>query len=147
VETIFGLGSLLVLPFWALMIALPRRRWIERIARSPWIAAPPALLYAALVFPRLGVTGSFGSAVAVAALLGRVEGATVAWLHFLAFDLLVRRWVFLDARERGISSLFLAPVLLLTFLLGPLGFLLYLVARAVSGARDARPTGSSGAAP
>ncbi len=136
-ETIFGLGSLLVLPFWALMIALPRWRWTERIVRSPWIAAPPALLYAALVLPRLGVSGSFGSAADVAALLGTVEGATVAWLHFLAFDLLVGRWVFLDAHDRGVHPLLVAPILLLTFLLGPVGFVLYLLARAVAARRAA----------
>jgi hypothetical protein len=43
----------------------------------------------------------------------------------------VGRWIFLDARERGIPHLVTAPVLVLTILLGPLGMLAHLVARAV----------------
>jgi len=65
----------------------------------------------------------------VAALLGVPAGATVAWLHFLAFDLFVGRWIYLDGRERGITSWVMAPVLFLTLMLGPCGFLLYLIAR------------------
>jgi hypothetical protein len=30
------------------------------------------------------------------------------FLHFLAFDLFVGRWVYLDSRERGISALLMA---------------------------------------
>ena len=41
------------------------------------------------------------------------------------------RWEYLDARERGVSHWLLAPCLLLTLLLGPLGLLSYLGARRV----------------
>ena len=44
----------------------------------------------------------------------------------IAFDLFVGRWACLDSRERGIPALVMAPVLLLTILLGPLGLLVYL---------------------
>ena len=53
-ETIFSLSSLLVLPFWLLMIALPHWRWTRRIVQSPLIAAGPAALYLILALPRLG---------------------------------------------------------------------------------------------
>jgi hypothetical protein len=52
-DLLFSIGNLLVLPFWTLMILLPRWSWTERILRSPLVAAPPALLYAALVLPQL----------------------------------------------------------------------------------------------
>jgi hypothetical protein len=129
-EMVFQLSSLLVAPFWLLMIVLPCWRWTERIVGSPWIAAAPAVLYAAFVLPRAGeILESFDSVVSVAALIGTVDGATIAWLHFLAFDLFVGRWIYLDSRQNGVHPLVTSPLLALTFLLGPLGFLGYLLAR------------------
>lgn len=107
---------------------------------SPWVSAAPAALYAALVLPQLGAilpVVSGGSLTNVAALLGTEFGATVAWAHFLAFDLFVGRWAYLDSRERGINPFLMAPVLLFTFMLGPVGFLVYLGVRAVAGLRPA----------
>lgn len=134
-EAIFSLSSLLVMPFWALMILLPRWRWTHRILGSPLVILPPALLYGALVLPRLAkvfTAVSSPTLAGIATLLSTPAGATIAWAHFLAFDLFVGRWIYLDGRERGISALLMAPVLFLTLMLGPLGFLLYLVLRDVA---------------
>src|SRR5712692_87370 len=133
-STIFRLSSLLVLPFWGLMILLPRWRWTTRILRSRFVIAALAALYAALALPRLadiwpGV--SRPTLDGVAALLGSPAGATIAWIHFLAFDLFVGRWIYLDSQERRVSAWLVAPVLLLTLMLGPAGFLFHLVVRSV----------------
>jgi len=137
-ETIFSLSSLLVMPFWLMMIALPHWRWTRRAIESPLISAAPALLYLALALPRLGEL--FGAVTSptlpgVAAVLGTPAGATLAWAHFLAFDLFVGRWAYLDSRERGISAWIMAPVLFFTLMLGPIGFLAYLAVRAIDAAR------------
>ena len=58
--------------------------------------------------------------------------------HFLAFDLFVGRWVYLDSRERGISAWLMAPILLVVLMLGPLGFILYLVVRTAHAAMQRR---------
>ena len=123
------------MPFWALMILLPHWRWTRRIVQSPLVILPPALLYAALALPRLAEvfpTVFSPTLAGIAALLGTPAGATIAWVHFLTFDLFVGRWAYLDGRERGISALLMAPVLFLTLMLGPFGFLLYLVLRGVA---------------
>ena len=133
-STLFRLSNFLVLPFWALMMLLPRWRWTTRIIRSPFVSAAPATLYAALVLPRLG---EIWSAVlrptlsGIVALLGSPAGATIAWVHFLAFDLFVGRWIYLDSQDRRISAWLMVPVLFLTLMLGPAGFLFYLVVRSV----------------
>lgn len=134
-DAILSLSGLLVMLFWALMILLPHWRWTRRILRLPLVVLPPALLYAALALPRLAEVlpaVSSPTLAGIAALLGSPAGATIARAHFLAFDMLVGRWIYLDGRERGISALLLAPVLLLALMLGPLGFLLYLVLRGVT---------------
>jgi hypothetical protein len=137
-QSVFELSSLAVLPFWLTMILAPRWRGTMWLARSLLGVAAPIAAYAALVLPRLGeilpavARPELG---AVAALLGTPAGATVAWAHFLAFDLFVGRWIYLDARERGVSAWLMSPLLLLTLLLGPLGLAAYLIVRGGAGAR------------
>lgn len=128
-DTLFRISNLLVLPFWALMIVAPRWRWTGRILRSPIVIAAPACVYLALVLPRISdiwpaVTRPTLTGIAV--LLGSHAGATIAWFHFLAFDLFVGRWIYLDTRQRGISAWLVSTVLFLTLMIGPVGFLLYL---------------------
>jgi len=115
------------------MIFLPTWKWTRHIMTSPRVVAPAALLYVGLVSPDLAnVFASVSSPelASIADLLGTPAGATIAWVHFLAFDLFVGRWAYLDSRERGVDVFVMAPVLLLTLMLGPLGFLLYLGLRA-----------------
>jgi len=131
-ETLFSLSSLLVMPFWLLLIFLPRWRVTEQVMAGPWLAVPAALLYAVLVLPRFGevfTAVSNPTLTGITALLGEPVGATIAWVHFLAFDLFVARWVYLDGRSRHISSWFISPILFFVLMLGPVGFLLYLVVR------------------
>ena len=57
------------------------------------------------------------------------DGATIGWVHFLAFDVFVARWAYLDSQARSLSAWLMAPVLFLTLMLGPMGLLVYLVLR------------------
>ncbi|MFI5938180.1 ABA4-like family protein [Actinoplanes sp. NPDC051494] len=129
---LFGLTFTVAAPFWALMIVLPHWSWTRRIVASPWIVLPVLLIYA------ITVAGSLGEVLPAVAsptlggvreLLGSADGATAGWAHMIAFDLFVGRWAYLDSRERAIPALLMAPVLLLTILLGPVGLLAYLVVR------------------
>jgi hypothetical protein len=132
VNTIFSLSNLFVIPFWGLMILLPRWRWTQRIAQFPFFVAILALVYAILVIPHLPAllaVLSQPTVTSIAALLGTPAGATIGWVHFLAFDLFVGRWIYLDSHEQGISAWFVSPLLFLTFMFGPLGFLCYLCLR------------------
>jgi hypothetical protein len=147
-ESIFLLANLLVMPFWLLMILLPFWRWTEKIMRSLWTVVPAALAYALLVLP--GIPALFGdlanpSLTTIAALLGTPAGATIGWIHFLAFDLFVGRWAYLDSRQRGLHPLLVSPTLFFILMFGPLGLLLYLSIRAVAG-RRATPATSIAAA-
>lgn len=121
---LFSLGSLGVLPFWALMIFAPRWRVTARAVASPLIAAVPIALYAALVAPRLAVLAPLlarPELPPLAAILGTPQGTTIAWFHFLALDLLAGRAIFQHAREQGLSSWLVSPVLVLTLMFAPLG--------------------------
>jgi hypothetical protein len=131
-ETVFQIVNLIVLPFWFLMIVLPTWRWTQRIIGLVWILTPLPILYVILLAPNLGRIGPLFNnphLTDIASLLGRPEGALIGWIHFLAFDLFVGRWIYLDSRERGINPWLMAPILLLTFGLGPCGLLVYLLTR------------------
>lgn len=146
--SLFRFSNFLVLPLWTLMILLPRWRWTTRIMRSPFVSALPAFLYVTLVIPRLAEVWPIVSRPAlgtVAMLLGSREGATIAWVHFLAFDLFVGRWIYLDSQERRINPWLMPPVLFLTLMLGPAGFLLYLAVRSITAtpARTKEPIRSA----
>ena len=135
IETLFQISNILVLPFWLVMIALPHWRWTKRIIGSPWIAAPTALLYAILVIPSAATllpALAQPTLAGIAALLGTPEAAAIAWAHFLTFDLLdralgVSRQPRAQHQRVGYGA---GPAA--DFLLGPLGFLLYLLVRSAA---------------
>jgi hypothetical protein len=146
-ETVFLISNILVLPFWLLMILLPNWAWTRRMMASLWVVVPAALLYAVLVVPSLpSLLGSLlnPSLAGIQAALGTPEGATVAWAHFVAFDLFVGRWAYLDNRALGLPALLMSPILFFVLMLGPFGLLLYLAARALWSRRSGAPRSTAG---
>jgi hypothetical protein len=132
-ESVFGLINAVVLPAWALLILAPRWRLTQPAAHLvtvPVIAAA----YVALVAYALGTGGGaegvdFTTLDGVAAIFSHPLGVTTGWAHYLAFDLFVGAWVGRDARVRGVPHLLVVPCLILCFLAGPAGLLLYLSLR------------------
>jgi len=59
-------------------------------------------------------------------------GIFVGWVHYLLFDLFVGAWEARDAQRRGVSHGLLIPCLILTYMAGPFGLLLYVVLRAAT---------------
>ena len=132
---LFSSSSWLVTPFWLLMLLWPRAPLTARVIGSPWIVAGPLALYTALVLPRLaGLLPAVANPqlATIAGLLGTPAGATLSWAHFLALDLFAGRWIFLDARARGLGRWATTPVLLLTSMFAPLGLSVYLLGTALA---------------
>jgi hypothetical protein len=131
---LFQWAFYLAAPFWALMILAPRWSWTRRIMSSPWVALLPLIVYFALAFPLLGELWTVVSRPDLSALqafLGQPYGAAAIWAHLVAFDLFIGRWMYFEARERGIHPLIVSPILLLTIFLSPIGLIVFLVARSV----------------
>ncbi|GAB4581444.1 MAG: ABA4-like family protein [Anaerolineales bacterium] len=131
-ETVYTLINLYVLPFWIMMILMPRWSWTKRVMQGVWPVAVLPVIYAVLLvsqgFSSSGLPLDF-SLNGIAGLLGTPAGAAIGWAHFLAFDLFVGRWVYLDHQERKLSAWVVSPILFFVFMAGPLGLLLYLIAR------------------
>src|SRR5437016_3412191 len=115
------------------MVLAPGWSWTRRIIGSPLIVGPLIVVYAILVLSHLSLIGPVlaqPTLDGIRHLLGSPVGAAAGWAHFLVFDLFVGRWIYLDSRDRRISPLATAPVLVLTVLAGPLGLGAYLAVRA-----------------
>ncbi|MGC5031053.1 ABA4-like family protein [Micromonospora sp. DT229] len=143
-EVLFTLTFAVAAPFWALMILAPKWSVTARIIASPLVVIPGVVIYALLVLPALGqVLPAVASPTleGVRGLLGEPDGAAAGWAHMIVFDLFVGRWAWLDSRKRGVPSLVMAPVLVLTILLGPLGLAAYLALRGRWTLRRTDPEG------
>lgn len=91
-----------------------------------------AVLYAALIAARWGgAEGGFSSLADVRKLFADPWLLLAGWVHYLVFDLFIGAWEVRDAGRLGIPHLLVVPCLVLTFLLGPVGLLLYGIVRAV----------------
>jgi hypothetical protein len=129
-ELLFQLVSTLVLPAWLLLLFAPRWRWTARIAVGG-VVLLLSVTYAVGAWGSFGESdlASFGSLEGVMTLFTQPEAVVVGWIHYLAFDLLVGWLITRNAHTHGISPWLVAPCLLLTFMLGPTGWLLYWMIR------------------
>ncbi len=144
-DQLFAIAFPVAVPFWVLLLAALWWRPARRVIESPWIAVPPLAVYVVVLIPQLGGYWSVmtnPSLPALAAILGTPAGATLIWAHLIGFDLLVGRWMTLDAVQRRVPGIVVAPLLLLTVLLAPVGFLAYLLLRSFFGSRPTQPSAS-----
>lgn len=128
-EALFSTAGSLALAGWLALALIPLRYRAPRYAAIV-VAVVIAMLYAGLIgaFWTEG-EGGFGSLADVGRLFEHPGLLLAGWVHYLAFDLLVGVWERDEARRIGLPQWALAPCLVLTFLLGPLGWLVFLGVR------------------
>jgi hypothetical protein len=92
-----------------------------------------AIVYAWLIFQVFtpGDFEKFSSLNGVMELFTDKTAVTAGWIHYLAIDLLTGIWIKKNAQKYNIHHLILIPCLLLAFMLGPIGLLLYLLVRSI----------------
>ncbi len=132
-ERLFSICSSVVLPGWLLLIVLPRWKWTVRLIASVLLPSLLGLVYIYLFATNIGnADGGFGSLAAVAKLFENENILLAGWIHYLAFDLFVGCWEVRDAQRTGVHHLLVIPCLVLTFMLGPTGLVLYFIIRAAT---------------
>lgn len=134
-ETLFSLANGVALVGWLALAVWPRP-WVTQQVSALVLPGLLAVAYAVLLASYApGAEGGFGSLAAVAQLFQTPGVLLAGWIHYLAFDLFVGAWVVREGQRAGVAHLALLPSLLLTFLAGPIGFLLFLVTRRVFARR------------
>lgn len=135
-ELIFELASSAAILGWLLLAVglLAQPGALRRALLLAGGRAAPILLcivYLALLVAYWGSApgGNFGSLEGVAQLFSSRGKLLGGWLHYLAFDLFIGRWVIDDVLNSGRSRWSLVLTLPLTFLFGPAGLLLHFAIR------------------
>ncbi|MFM9907760.1 MAG: ABA4-like family protein [Chitinophagaceae bacterium] len=118
--------------------------WLVLIAGSPfWMQFDKfiigivitlfAIVYAWLIANsfQAGDFEKFGSLDGVMQLFTNKTAVAAGWIHYLAFDLLTGIWIKKNSIKYNISHWLIIPCLLFTFMLGPVGFLLYIIIRSI----------------
>jgi hypothetical protein len=135
---LFSILNLVTMAAWLPLVFVPRARWASTIVPVV-VPASLAIVYIVLIAISLpGSDGGFSSLSAVAALFADRRALLAGWVHYLAFDLFIGGWEVRDAQAHGVPHLLVVPALVLTFLLGPAGLLLYLIARTLGSSSRSR---------
>jgi hypothetical protein len=126
-QTVFGIANVWAMIWWAGLILAPR--WAALLsgvlfAGIGLLCLAYAILLGLIVSGTVDPVGASGGAD-----FTTISGAVVGWIHYLAFDLFVGLWIARDADAKNFSRLLQAPILLATFLAGPLGLLVWLAVR------------------
>jgi hypothetical protein len=138
-DSLFSVANLWAMLCWAVLVLAPRTPLTQTLvfyAGAGLLCLTYAvllgLLLAGAVDPGGAAGGggaSFTTIAGVRALFATDGGVTVGWVHYLAFDLFTGMWIARDADQKQFSRWVQAPVLLLTFMAGPAGLLLWLAIR------------------
>ena len=133
-ESAFGIANNITMVGWLLLIIAPYWKYTRPIVQFGVVSLLLSILYLYLIFfaPGEGMdTSSFGTLAGVMDLFTDPKSVLAGWVHYLAFDLWVGSWEVGDAKKHGINRWFLLPSLLLTFMLGPVGLLSYIILRSI----------------
>ncbi len=136
-EQIFSVVNLIAVLGWLLIAILPRWKYTRIVVLSGGIPLLLSVAYTALIIMFFGnAEGGFDSLANVMKLFTNEWAVLAGWIHYLAFDLFVGSWEVRDSQEKGVSHLLVIPCLVLTFLLGPIGFLTYSILRLLAANGD-----------
>jgi len=131
-EQVFSIANSTALLGWLILVVLGPKRWAAPLITGAILPLIFAVLYAGLILAHWGESkGGFSSLASVATLFSNQWLLLAGWVHYLAFDLFIGSWQVRDARRKGIPHLLVIPSLILTFLFGPTGLLLYFLVRCV----------------
>ena len=131
-DKLFSIANMIALAGWLMLTLLPRWRYTQLIVVAGIIPLILSALYLTLIILYFGeAEGSFGSLDGVMQLFTNPYAVLTGWVHYLAFDLFVGSWELKDSEKHRIPLYLVIPCLFLTFMLGPVGLLMYFVIRGV----------------
>jgi hypothetical protein len=144
---VFWLAHVPIVIGWMALL-LPVGSFRARRRTAMFCGAVAAVIYAAAFFSgsEAGILAGDYSLTGVAAFFDVPHLQLAGWVHYLVLDLWAGIWESDEADRIGMSNWLLVPSLLATFMIGPVGLLLFLVCRTLTrkiGVGSARPVGDS----
>ncbi len=128
IAQIFNVANFFILPFWILMIILPKWNITKRMMESYILFVPLAATYLYLfissITPESAQAFSNPQLSDLARLFADEKVTATGWIHFLTLDLFTGRYIYLEGQKTGIWTI---HSLILCLFAGPLGLLSHIL--------------------
>jgi len=117
---------------WLFLLVAPRWKGTRYAVLYGVIPLLFAVVYVVLIVSIGGISsGDFGTLQGVKSLFANDYLLVAGWVHYLAFDLFVGSWILSNGQKNNVPHILLIPCLFFTFMLGPMGLLLYFIVRGI----------------
>ena len=130
---LFEITNTIALLAWIALVLFPGRRVVSHLLCGIVVPAALAACYAAVIGWKFIDNGPPpGDVMTIAGLRAVFADDWVfaaAWTHYLCFDMVVGAWIARDAVRLSIPWPLRTVSLVLTFLAGPVGFLIHIIGR------------------
>ena len=136
IEMLYYWVNLGVLPFWLILIFFPKSHLCRIFVTSIF---PIVILSGVYIFvlyksylSSYDFVNNFSLYLGISNLLDLFSKETfliIFWIHFLSINLFTGGWIVRDSQKFSINKIFLAIPLVITYLIGPLGLLVYWLIR------------------
>lgn len=135
-ELLYTVVNASVIPAWVLLAFFPQATITNKLVKSYAWHIALAIFYSIFIFGGMQENASIEGAG-----MGSLEQLRIgflndkillaAWVHYLVFDLFVGVWIVKESEKRSMNKWIVAPMLFLTLMLGPVGFLVFQVYKKV----------------
>ena len=130
---LFNIANAYILPFWTAMILLPNWNITRKVIGSYFFVVPLILLYLYYLFvtvdPEAAAALANPQLADIAKFFSEEGAAGAGWVHFLAMDLFVGRWIYWQGQDKKIWTV---HSLILCLFFGPVGLLSHIITAALS---------------
>tara|TARA_B100001123_G_C15022667_1_gene912150 strand:- start:336 stop:809 length:474 start_codon:yes stop_codon:yes gene_type:complete len=135
-ENIYLWTNFGVLPFWVMLIVIPNSRITQLFVNSIILPLILAVAYVYVIYQGilldeaiLDIFKLYLSLDNLYTVFATENFLLIFWIHFLALNLFLGSWVSRDGFKYNMSKSLIAVPLILIYLTGPLGLLLYWLLR------------------
>ena len=136
IEMLYYWVNLGVLPFWLILIFFPQSLLSKYFVTSifPIIILAGAyifVIYKAFLnsFDFLGNFNLYLGLVDITNLFADTTFLILFWIHFISINLFTGGWIVRDSQKLAINKIFVIFPLIVTYLIGPFGILIYWLIR------------------
>ena len=136
IETLYMWINLGVLPFWFILIVFPQSHLSRIFVTSifPFFILSGVYIFILYKSYLIGYDfdGNFSLYLGLSELSRLFEDhlyIMVFWTHFIAINLFIGGWIVKDSQKFSINKVLMAVPLIVTYLIGPIGLLLYWIIR------------------
>jgi len=136
IETLYMWINLGVLPFWFILIVFPQSHLSRIFVTSifPFLILSGVYIFILYKSYLIGYDfdGNFSLYLGLNELSRLFEDhlyIMIFWTHFIAINLFIGGWIVKDSQKFSINKVLMAVPLIVTYLIGPIGLLLYWIIR------------------